>query len=405
MSTPQLTQFVKRPGVGRAGGPENIRSNFFPITGLPNKTIYHYDISISSDMPPALNRRLFSEWVSAYKQPDLAGSNPVFDCRKNMISSRELPFESRTFDVSLCEDGIPRPNRPIPVFKVKVKKVAVIQFKELERFLEGKAPATPGFLTAIQSLDFLIRHKPAMLHATIGGSFFTTDGSATLQRSLEAWRGFYSSARPTSDDLCRANPPLNWVEVGRSIKHLRVTMTHRRGSPRGYPITGLARRSAFETTFTMTNDNGQEQENFCRRIFQTSLQPHSRQSHAALCHRLVGREQVVPIEVCKVLSGKRYTHKLSEIQMADMIKFTSQNSTARANTLKSSPKMLNYRDNEYLKDVGMAISEDMIQIPARVLPAPTVCYRSDSQQPNIAPQDGKWNLKGRKFVQGAKLES
>lgn len=101
MSAPQLTQFVKRPGVGRAGRPVNIRSNFFPVTGLPNKTIYHYDISISSDMPPAVNRRLFSEWVSAYKQSDLGGANPVFHGCKNMFSSKELPFESRTFDVSL----------------------------------------------------------------------------------------------------------------------------------------------------------------------------------------------------------------------------------------------------------------------------------------------------------------
>lgn len=101
MSAPQLTQFVKRPGVGRAGRPVNVRSNFFPVTGLPNKSIYHYDISISTDMPPTVNRRLFSEWVSAYKQSDLGGANPVFDGRRNMFSSEELPFESRTFDVNL----------------------------------------------------------------------------------------------------------------------------------------------------------------------------------------------------------------------------------------------------------------------------------------------------------------
>ncbi|KAG0022022.1 hypothetical protein BGZ81_008706 [Podila clonocystis] len=92
----------------------------------------------------------------------------------------------------------------------------------------------------------------------------------------------------------------------------------------------------------------------------------------------VGHETGVPIKVCKVLPDQQYARKFSEAQLADMSKFTFQNPTARVNTLKTGLKMLSYRDNEYLKDVGMAISEDMVQIPARVLPHPTVRYRPDS---------------------------
>ena len=100
MSLP-LTRFVKRPGVGRAGRPVNICGNFFPVACLPDLAIHHYDVTISSDMPPAVNRRLFDELIKAYRESDLGGANPVFDGRKNMFSSKELPFESRTFDVSL----------------------------------------------------------------------------------------------------------------------------------------------------------------------------------------------------------------------------------------------------------------------------------------------------------------
>ncbi|KAG0342673.1 Eukaryotic translation initiation factor 2C [Podila horticola] len=435
MSLP-LTHFVKRPGVGRAGRPVSIRSNFFPVAHLPDVAIHHYDITISSDMPPAVNRRLFDELIKAYRESDLGGANPVFDGRKNMFSSKELPFESRTFDASLCEEGTPRPNRPIPVFKVKVKKVAEIRFKELEKFLEGKSPVTPACLTAIQSLDILIRHRPAMLYTTIGRSFYTPDGSVPLYGSLEAWRGFYSSARPTPgrmmvnvnitaaafhqsislletvikildlrqlNDLRRTSPPLNWIKVERAIKQLRVTMTHRRGNLRGSRITGLSRRSALETTFKMAKQDGTEQEISVAEYFK---QAYNRTLDYPMlpCVR-IGRETLVPIEACKVLPGQRYLHKLNEAQTADMIKFTCQNPTARANTLKTGLKMLNYRDNEYLKDVGVTISEDMVQIPARVLPPPTVCYRPDSQQPSFTPLDGTWNLNGRKFVQGAKLQS
>lgn len=93
--------------------------------------------------------------------------------------------------MSLCVDGVPKPNRPIPVFKVKIKKVATINLDELHRFLESKAAMSNNCLTAIMSLDILIRHKPAMLYTTVGRSFFTPDGSQPLAGCLEVWRGLY----------------------------------------------------------------------------------------------------------------------------------------------------------------------------------------------------------------------
>lgn len=77
----------------------NVRSNFFEVTKLPT-VVTHYDISISSDMPPPVNRRIFEQLVKSYRASDLGGVLPVFDGRRNLFSTKELPFESRTFDVS-----------------------------------------------------------------------------------------------------------------------------------------------------------------------------------------------------------------------------------------------------------------------------------------------------------------
>ncbi|KAG0036283.1 hypothetical protein BGZ82_004408, partial [Podila clonocystis] len=81
MSLP-LTHFVKRPGVGRAGRQVSIRRNFISVTRLPNVVIHHYDITISSDMPPAVCRRLFDKSTKTYRESDLGGAKPVFDRHK-----------------------------------------------------------------------------------------------------------------------------------------------------------------------------------------------------------------------------------------------------------------------------------------------------------------------------------
>lgn len=106
MSSFQLTEFVRRRGVGKAGKAVNIRSNFFEVTKLPTVVIHHYDVSISNDVSPPVNRRIFEQLTKSYRTSDLGGAQPVFDGRKNIFSAKELPFESRTFDVIEKHTGI-----------------------------------------------------------------------------------------------------------------------------------------------------------------------------------------------------------------------------------------------------------------------------------------------------------
>ena len=95
----QLTEFVKRPGVGRAGRPVRIRANFFEITQLPSINVQHYDVTITPDVPPLVNRRVFQNLVQVHGASDLGGSQPVFDGRKNIFSPKAFGFDSKTFEV------------------------------------------------------------------------------------------------------------------------------------------------------------------------------------------------------------------------------------------------------------------------------------------------------------------
>ncbi|KAG0020067.1 Eukaryotic translation initiation factor 2C [Podila clonocystis] len=441
MSTLQMTEFVRRPGAGRTGKAMNIRSNFFEVTKLPTVIIHHYDVTISSDMPPPMNRRVFEQLIKSYRAPDLGGAQPVFDGRKNLFSTKELPFECRTFDVTLNADIVPRSNRPIPVFKVKIKKVAIIDLEELQRFLNGKAALSNNCLTAIMSLDILIRHKPAMLYATIGRSFYTADGSQTLAGYLEVWQGFYQSVRPATgklminvdttataffqgipllemvmkildlrspDEFRRPAPPLNWVKVERAIKQLRISVTHRERTARSFKITGLTEKSALEETFTCqihaaTPEASPKEEVIDIATYFKNAYNRVLSFPMLRCVR-VGKV-ALPMEVCKVIPGQRYPKQLDEAQTAEMINFTSKNPAARANTIKSGLQILNFDNNEYLKEAGMKVSNEMAVVPARVLPTPTVCYHPSSRESSFVPNDGVWNLRGKKVIQGGSLGS
>ncbi|CAB4481811.1 unnamed protein product [Rhizophagus irregularis] len=72
-----------------------------------------------------------------------------------------------------------------------------------------------------------------------------------------------------------------------------------------------------------------------------------------------GRNQYFPIEVCDVIREQRYMRKLTGMQTDEMMNFARQNPNVRANKIQDGLNILNYRDNEYLQQFGMSISNNM----------------------------------------------
>ncbi|KAG0302453.1 hypothetical protein BGZ98_007480 [Dissophora globulifera] len=99
MASYQITEFVKRPGLGTKGLSVQVRSNHFEITKLPNITVYHYDMTVTPQVPPPVNRKIFVEFMNRYRDSDLESGSPVYDGRKNLFSPKKFPFDSRTFEV------------------------------------------------------------------------------------------------------------------------------------------------------------------------------------------------------------------------------------------------------------------------------------------------------------------
>jgi hypothetical protein len=97
--------------------------------------------------------------------------------------------------------------------------------------------------------------------------------------------------------------------------------------------------------------------------------------------------------------------KLNERQTADTMKFTCQPPQSRADKIRQSIEILDYRQNEYMHQFGLCVSNEMIITQARVLPTPILHYHPVSRESTFVPKNGSWNLKNKKVATGATLSS
>lgn len=109
-----LPDLIRRPGFGTSGSPGTygtsgrnirVRTNFYEITHLPQKNVFHYDITITPDLPPSMNRKVWKCFEDQFLDTVLGGIRPVYDGRKNIFSPKMLQFgdgDGESFEVSIC---------------------------------------------------------------------------------------------------------------------------------------------------------------------------------------------------------------------------------------------------------------------------------------------------------------
>ncbi|CAB5168276.1 Piwi-domain-containing protein [Rhizophagus irregularis] len=428
----QITQYVRRPGTGREGRVVRVRTNFFEVITMPETNISHYDVTITPKVPQRLNRKIFNRFVEE-NQRELRNTRPVFDGQSNMFAFRKLQSDASTFDVELAEENVPvGRTRPPRRFTVRIRKTREIILEELFQFLNARGSMTENCNMAIMAMDILISHKIAAIYPTVRRSFYTNQGARPLSGGLEAWQGYYQSARPTrgkmlinvdlsvtafyesgpltqmiakilgfrsTDDLRRGFSEGDHHKVEDFIRNLRIRDNHRTGNKRKFKIEGLTRTPVSNTMF----DRGDGSNIDVGSYFQN--QYNRRLLYPFLPCVVVRRNQYLPIEVCDVIPEQRYMRKLNRRQTDDMMNFARQNPNTRANKIQDGLNILNYRDNEFLQDFGMRISNEMAVVEARVLPTPTIQYHPTSRENRVRPRDGAWNLRDKKVAAGATLGS
>ncbi|CAB5198298.1 unnamed protein product [Rhizophagus irregularis] len=425
-------QIAKRPGFGNKGVPIRVRTNFFEVTKIPDMKIIHYYVTIFPKVSLRLNRKVFNHFSEDYQRV-LGGVKPVFDGKKNMFTHKSLPFQDRSFDVKyveLEEDNAPMGSkRPFRRFTIRIRKTRDIFMDDLFLFLHAKGNMTWNCKRAITAMGTIISHEISINHPTIRNLFYTSQGAKPFFGGIEAWPGYYQLVRPTRgkmminidssattfyeggpliqmiakilrlrspDDLRRGLSERDHKKIEKIIKNLRISDNHIPENRRKFKIEKLTQSSASNTMFNRNKINVTTyfQKEYNRRLL-----------YPFLPCVVVGKNYYLPIEVCDVIPGQRYIQKLNEIQTAEMYKFTCQPPSTRANKIQAGLNILDYRNNEYLKQFGMAVSNNMTVVNARILPTPTIQYHPTSRENRIEPKHGVWDLKNKRVATGATLGS
>ncbi|KAA8541496.1 hypothetical protein F0562_025459 [Nyssa sinensis] len=427
-------RFPLRPGKGSTGTKCIVKANHF-FAELPDKDLHQYDVSITPEVTSrGVNRAVMEQLVKLYRESHLGKRLPAYDGRKSLYTAGPLPFSSKEFKITLIDEddgsGGARRERE---FKVVIKYAARADLHHLGLFLQGRQADAPQ--EALQVLDIVLRELPTTRYCPVGRSFYSPylGRRQPLGEGLESWRGFYQSIRPTQmglslnidmsstafieplpvidfvtqllnrDVSSRPLSDADRVKIKKALRGVKVEVTHRGNMRRKYRISGLTSQATRELTFPV-DDRGTVKSviEYFRETYGFVIQ------HTQLPCLQVGNQQrpnYLPMEVCKIVEGQRYSKRLNERQITALLKVTCQRPQEREYDILQTVHQNAYADDPYAKEFGIKISEKLASVEARILPAPWLKYHDTGREKDCLPQVGQWNMMNKKMVNGGTVNN
>ncbi|KDP43930.1 hypothetical protein JCGZ_05397 [Jatropha curcas] len=431
----KAVRFAARPGFGTRGRKLVVRANHF-LVQIADRDLCHYDVSITPEITSKrLNRDVIAQLVDMYGASHLGNRKPAYDGRKSLYTAGPLPFESKEFAVKLEEknDGASGSKKSERGFKVAIRFAAKADMHHLRQFLVGRQMDTPQ--ETIQVLDIALRESLSKKNYVIAGrSFFSRDFGTTgeLGGGIEYWRGFYQSLRPTQmglslnidvsarsfyesilvtdyvakyfrlRDLSRPLSEQDRLRVKKALRGVKVQLTYRNYA-KSYKITGVSNKPLNQTFFTLDDKRTNVSVvNYYREKYDIVLK------HTSMPALQAGSDSkpiFLPMELCKIVDGQRYTKKLNEQQVTAMLQATCQRPHERERSIKQIGRQNNYNGDILVKDeFGIQVQEDLTFVDARVLPPPTLKYHESGRESRVDPSGGQWNMINKKMVNGGRVD-
>ncbi|KAI9073161.1 hypothetical protein K1719_044867 [Acacia pycnantha] len=424
-------RFPLRPGKGTYGTKCIVKANHF-FAELPNKDLHQYDVTITPEVPSrGVNRAVMEQLVKLYRESHLGMRLPAYDGRKSLYTAGPLPFVSNEFRITLIDEeegGGAGAQRRVRDFKVVIKLAARADLHHLGMFLQGRQTDAPQ--EALQVLDIVLRELPTSRYCPVGRSFYSPDigRRQPLGEGLESWRGFYQSIRPTQmglslnidmsstafieplpvidfvtqllnrDVTARPLSDADRVKIKKALRGVKVEVTHRGNMRRKYRISGLTSQATRELTFPV--DERGTVKSVVEYFYETYGFVIQHTQWPCLQVGNTNRPNYLPMEVCKIVEGQRYSKRLNERQITALLKVTCQRPVDRERDIMQTVHHNAYREDPYAREFGIKISEKLAQVEARILPAPWLKYHDTGREKDCLPQVGQWNMMNKKMVNG-----
>lgn len=311
------------------------------------------------------------------------------------------------------------------------------KLKLLSDFLTGKISAGADIIASMQALNILFHEKNDPKFLRIRESFFTHDKFSLLSGGLEVYKGIFQSIRcgpgkmllnvdqavsvmhergslinlcvkflnlRDPSDLNNLSPQ-NQRKLARTVKGLRVRMVHRgeRGLNKEFKIKNITSEGANKIFFDQFVDNPDKETKKINVAVYFEERYNYRLKYPNLPCVIVLKDSKVPMEVCELIPGQRFSRKLGPVQVAEMIKTTCIKPNERLKTIESGVQSFKFGENEYIKGWGVDVAPKPLTIKGRQLPPPKVEYNAASQGAIFEPRSGVWSYQGKKLCTGAIL--
>ncbi|XP_011003695.1 PREDICTED: protein argonaute 1-like [Populus euphratica] len=427
-------RFPLRPGKGSTGIRCIVKANHF-FAELPDKDLHQYDVTITPEVTSrGVNRAVMEQLVKLYRESHLGKRLPAYDGRKSLYTAGALPFQAKDFKITLIDDddgsGGPRRERE---FKVTIKLAARADLHHLGLFLRGQQADAPQ--EALQVLDIVLRELPTARYCPVGRSFYSPDlgRRQSLGEGLESWRGFYQSIRPTQMGLSLnidmsstafieplpvidfvtqllnrdvSSRPLSdsdRVKIKKALRGVKVEVTHRGNMRRKYRISGLTSQATRELTFPV--DERGTLKSVVEYFYETYGFVIQHPQWPCLQVGNQQRPNYLPMEVCKIVEGQRYSKRLNERQITALLKVTCQRPHEREKDIMQTVYHNAYHNDPYAKEFGIKISDKLASVEARILPPPWLKYHDTGREKDCLPQVGQWNMMNKKMVNGGRVNN
>ncbi|TVU45671.1 hypothetical protein EJB05_05172, partial [Eragrostis curvula] len=418
--------FPARPGYGTVGRRCRVRANHF-LVQVADRDIYHYDVAITPESNSReRNRWILTELVKLHK-PHLNGRLPVYDGKKSLFTAGPLPFKSKDFLLKLTNPD--RANQGEKEYNVTIKDAAKIDLYSLQQFLAGRQRELPQ--DTIQALDIALRECPSARYVSISRSFFSQafGHGGAIGSGVECWRGYYQSLRPTQmglslnidisatafykaqpiiefaleylslRDTTRRLSDLDRIKLKKALKGVKVVATHRRDKSIRYRITGITSAPLNDLTF----DQDGRRVSVVQYFKQQYNYPLKYTHWPCLQAGSNSRPIYLPMEVCSILEGQRYSSKLNERQVASILKLACERPAQRESSILEVARRNNYDSDYYAKEFGIKVTNQLAMVDARVLPTPRLKYHDSGKEKMCNPSVGQWNMINKRMVNGGSI--
>ncbi|KAH0832184.1 Piwi-domain-containing protein [Lanmaoa asiatica] len=401
-----------RPGFGTLGTPGVLRANFFQIKVKTR--------SIKTSLFTLLEQSAHPGWQEYV--PFIA-----HDGSARLVSSKKLP-QPLNVPVLFLKEGQTRPGQHYKTYTFSITFTQELKFSELDSFMNGDPKFRYwDFAPIVSAYDLVLQYHASHNGVRVGKNryFFPPGGKPlNLSTGLEAWRGFFMSARPVYKELmvnvgvCMtafykpgnlANAIMEFQRQShgampqRFAQKLKVTTSHL-GYKQTKPLKRIMLTTAKTTSFQCDEFNGKMTvEQYFKRKYKITLK-YPDLPVVSISGPNTKRPMLVPAELCEILPGQPFRGRLDGQQMTLMRPYACKRPATNAQAILNQgfPQLGLTPNNQKLANFGTSVSLEMACVPFRELPPPGVSYRG-GKPPNV--NNGSWNILDVKFYVGGAVKS